>query len=265
MAAPTPTLAPTDTPTATATYTDTPTDTATATLIPSATLTATITQTPTITFTPSLTPNAQQAAQTSTAQARITPTAAPTLYAPRDNDVITLSQSVTFYPSTVTSSFTLPDSGGVELPANTVVKVVRSQAIPINGLIYSYVTLQSPVDGVSIQTGWAALAPAAQATVTAHIQGGVIVRKGPGQGYERVGIGLKDGERAIIIGQARYRNQIWYYIDPENPQSLSGWIYAGVKGLEINGNTSNVPPHAYPPEPTVTISPVPLDTATPIS
>ena len=215
------------------------------------TLMPTITLTLTSTYTPSLTPNAQQAAQTVTAQARITPTLTPTLYAPHDNDVITLSQPITFYPSTDTSSFTLPSSGGVELPANTVVKVIGSQSKPINGQIYSYVTLQGTVEGVTIQTGWtAALATAAQATVTAHLQGGVTIRKGPGQGYERVGIGLKDGERAIVLGQATYRNLLWYYIDPENPQSSSGWIYAGVKGLQIDGNTSNVPQRSYPPEPT---------------
>ncbi len=267
----TPTLTPTltSTATATATHTDTPTATATSsatpTSTPSATLTPTITQTPTSTYTPSLTPNAQQAAQTGTAQARITPTLTPTLYAPHDNDVITLSQPILFYPSTDARTFSQPASGGVELPANTVVKVISSQATPIDGLIYSYVTLQAKVEGLSAQSGWIALATAAQATVTAHIQGGVVIRKGPGQGYDRIGIGLKDGERAIILGQATYRKLLWYYVDPENSQSLPGWIYAGVKGLQIDGNTSNVPARSYPPEPTATASPVPLDTATPPS
>ena len=179
--------------------------------------------------------------------------------------MITLSQPVTFYPSTDAKTFKLPTSGGVELPANTVVKVISSQATPIDGLIYSYVTLQSKVEGVSAQTGWTALATAAQATVTAHIQGGVVIRKGPGQGYDRVGIGLKDGERAVILGQATYRKLLWYYIDPENSQSSPGWIYAGVKGLQIDGNTSNVPARTYPSEPTLTPSPVPLETPTPAS
>ncbi len=269
----TPTLTPTPsatathtaTPTVTATSSATPTNTATLTLTPSPTLTATITQTPTATYTPSLTANAQQAAQTSTAQARITPTAAPTLYAPHDNDVITLAKPVMFYPSTDTSSFSLPSSGGVELPANTVVKVVSSQPKAIDGLIYSYVTLQSKVDGVSAQTGWTALANAAQATVTAHIKGGISIRRGPSQLYDRAGIGLKDGEQATIIGQAIYRKQLWFYIDPVNPQSSPGWIYAGVKGLQIDGNTSNVPTRTYAPEPTITPSPIPSATETPVS
>ncbi len=265
----TPSLTPTLTPTATATatHTDTPTATATSSATPTNTPTITSTPsqtlTPTVTYTPSLTPNAQQAAQTGTAQARITPTLTPTLYAPRDNDVITLSQPVMFYPSSDAKTFSLPSSGGVELPANTIVKVVSSQSTPIDGLIYSYVTLQSKVEGASSDTGWTALASAAQATVTAHLQGGVIIRKGPGQGYERVGIGLKDGERAVILGQATYRKLLWYYVDPENPQSSPGWIYAGVKGLQIDGNTSNVPQRSYPLEPTATASPVPSETPTP--
>jgi len=259
---PTDTATSTDTPTATATSTDTPTDTATFTLTPSPTLTPTITQTPTQTDTPTRTPNAQQAAQTATALARITPTAVPTLYAPPDNAVITLSQPVTFYPSTDASGFSLPDSGGVQLPANTIVKVVSSQAKPIDGQIYSYVTLQSKVDGVSVQTGWMALASAAQATVTAHIKGGISVRKGPSQYYDRVGIGLKDGEQATILGQSFYHKQLWYYIDPVNPQSSPGWIYAGVKGLQVDGNTSNVPTRGYPPEPTMTATLVPSETPT---
>lgn len=212
-----------------------------------------------------MTPNAQQAAQTSTAQARITPTAVPTLYTPHDNDVITLAQPVLFYPSTDASRFSLPSSGGVELPANTVVKVVSSQPEPIDGLIYSYVTLQGTVEGVSSQTGWTALANAAQATVTAHIKGGISVRRGPSQLYDRVGIGLKDGEQATILGQATYRKQVWFYIDPINPQSSPGWIYAGVKGLQIDGNTSNVPSRGYPAEPTLTPTLIPTVTETPVS
>ncbi len=260
---PTATFTHTHTPTATATFTHTPTSTATLTSTPSATLTPTVTFTPTVTYTPSLTPNAQQAAQTATAKARITPTAAPTLYAPRNDDVITLSASVMFYPSSDGSSFTLPSSDGIELPANTVVKVISSQSTPIDGLIYSYVTLQSSVEGISSQTGWAALAPAAQATVTAHIQGGVAIRKGPGQVYERIGIGLKDGERGVVLGQATYRGQVWYYIDPENPQSSPGWIWSGVKGLVLEGNISNVPQKGFPPEPTATATPAPSETPTP--
>jgi serine/threonine protein phosphatase PrpC len=253
---PTATATDTNTPTATATFTDTPTNTPTLTYTPSPTLT------PTVTLTPSLTPNAQQAAQTATAKASITPTIAPTPYAPRDNDVITLSQSVTFYPSTDSSSFTLPESGGVELPADTVVKVISSQSTPIDGLIYSYVSLQTKVDGVSSDTGWAALAPAAQAMVTAHIQNGVTIRKGPSQLYERIGIGLKDGERAVVLGQATLHGQRWYYVDPENPQSSSGWIWSGVKGLELQGNISNVPQRNFLPEPTLTPTPVPTETPT---
>ncbi len=259
---PTATATYTDTPTATATFTDTPTNTPTLTPTPSPTFTPTNTLTPTLTFTPSSTPNPQQAAQTATAKARITPTAVPTLYAPHDDDVITLSTSVMFYPSTDSSSFKLPASGGVELPANTVVKVISSQSTPIDGLIYSYVTLQSKVEGVSSETGWTALAPAAQAVVTAHIQGGVAIRKGPGTVYERIGLGLKDGERAVVLGQATYRGQLWYYVDPENPQSLPGWIWSGVKGLVLEGNISNVPPKGFPPEPTATITPIPSETPT---
>jgi len=260
---PTDTATHTNTPTATATFTPTPTFTPTLTATRTPTRTPTVTNTPTATYTPSLTPNAQQAAQTATAKARITPTVVPTLYAPQKGDVITLSASVTFYPSTDGSSFTLPTSGGVDLPANTVVKVISSQNTPINGLIYSYVSLQSSVDGVSSQTGWAALAPAAQAIVTAHIQGGVAIRKGPGTVYERIGLGLKDGERGVVLGQATYRGQVWYYIDPENPQSLAGWIWSGVKGLEVQGNISNVPQKGFPPEPTATATPLPSETPTP--
>ncbi len=254
---PTATATDTNTPTATATFTDTPTNTPTSTSTPSPTLT------PTVTLTPSVTPNAQQAAQTATAKASITPTIPPTPYAPRDNDVITLSQSVTFYPSTDGTSFTRPSSGGVELPANTVVTVISSQATPIDGLIYSYVTLQSKVDGISSETGWAALAPAAQAIVTAHIQNGVTIRKGPSQLYERIGIGLKDGERAVVLGQATYHGQRWYYVDPENPQAASGWIWSGVKGLELQGNISNVPQRGFLPEPTLTPTPLPIPTESP--
>lgn len=260
---PTATFTHTHTPTATATFTHTPTSTPTLTSTPSPTLTPTVTFTPTVTYTPSLTPNAQQAAQTATAKARITPTVAPTLYAPQNNDVITLSASVMFYPSTDGSSFTLPSSGGVELPANTVVKVISNQSTPIDGLIYSYVTLQSSVEGVSAQTGWTALAPAAQAIVTAHIQGGVAIRKGPGTVYERIGLGLKDGERGVVLGQATYRGQLWYYIDPENPQSSPGWIWSAVKGLVLEGNISNVPQKGFPPEPTATATPIPSETPTP--
>jgi hypothetical protein len=260
---PTATFTHTHTPTATATFTHTATYTATLTSTPSATFTPTKTLTPTLTYTPSLTPNAQQAAQTATAKARITPTAVPTLYAPRNDDVITLSQNVMFYPSDDGNSFTLPASGGVELPADTVVKVISSQSTPIDGLIYSYVTLQSQVEGVTVQTGWAALAPAAQAIVIAHIQGGIAIRRGPGTVYERIGIGLKDGERGVILGQATYRGQRWYYIDPENPQSSPGWIWSGVKDLELQGNISNVPQKGFPAEPTATITPLPSETPTP--
>ncbi len=249
----------TTTPSLTSTLTFTPTATATFTDTPTATYIDTATSTSTLTYTPSLTPNAQQ---TATAKARITPTAAPTLYAPHDDDVITLSQAVTFYPSSDGSSFTLPSNGGVELPADVVVKVISSQSTPIDGLIYSYVTLQSKVEGVTAQTGWTALAPAAQATITAHILGGVSIRKGPGQVYERLGIGLKDGERGVILGQAIYRGQLWYYIDPENPQSSSGWIWSGVKGLVLEGNISNVPQKGFPAEPTPTATLPPSETPT---
>jgi hypothetical protein len=185
------------------------------------------------------------------------------LYAPHDDDVITLSQSVMFYPSSDDSGFTLPSSGGVELPANTIVKVISSQSTPIDGLIYSYVTLQSKVEGVTAQTGWTALAPAAQAIIIAHIQGGVAIRRGPGTVYERVGIGLKDGERGVVLGQATYRGQRWYFIDPENPQSSSGWIWSGVKDLELQGNLGSVPQKGFPAEPTATALPIPSETPTP--
>ncbi len=266
----TPSLTPTLTPTATATPTDTntptptDTDTPTATATPTATDTATLTLTPTntftptITYTPSATPNPAQAAQTATALALITP------FAPSDNAVITLSQPVMFYPSTDGKTFSVPASGGVELPANTLVKVISSQTKPIDGLIYSYVTVQTKIEGLASDTGWAALAPATQAIVIAHIKSGVVIRKGPAKIYEPTGIGLKDGERAVILGQVNYRGLLWYYVDPENTQAATGWIYSGVQTLEIQGNLDNVPVRTtFPAEPTLTPSPIPTLTETP--
>lgn len=176
--------------------------------------------------------------------------------------MITLSQSVTFYPSADSGSFSLPTSGGIELPANTVVTVVSSQLKPIDGLVYSYVTVQSKVEGLTSESGWAALAPAAQATVIAHIKNGVVIRKGPSKLYESTGVGLKDGERATILGKVNYGGLLWYYIDPDNTQAATGWIYSGVQNLEVQGNLDNVPVrNTFPPEPTKT--PLPTDTPSP--
>ncbi len=257
----TPTLTRTNTPTATATATNTPTATATATY------TATATATPTDTFTPTATLNPQQVEGTGTAFARITPSAVPTLYVPRLNDEITLSQPITFYPSTDSTQFSLPaDASGIDLPIGTVVKIMSNFAEPVDNLIYSYIIIEGDVEGVTKKAGWAALAPAAQAFVVAHLPSGVIIRKGPGQGYERVGLGLKDGERAVILGQVIYRKQLWYYVDPENPQSLAGWVYSGVKDLEVQGNLANVPVrNVFPVEPTAVptvATPVPIETNT---
>jgi len=100
--------------------------------------------------------------------------------------------------------------------------------------------------------------------VTAHIKGGISIRKGPGQVYDRIGPGLKDGERAAILGVASRLGRIWYYVDPENPGSSSGWIAADITGLQVEGDVNHLPPHPYPapPEPTATASPVPLETPT---
>lgn len=171
----------------------------------------------------------------------------PTLYAPQVDEVITLSQAVTFYPSRNGASFTLPESGGIELPPDTQVMVVSNLAQPIDNLIYSYVV----VEGETEQQGWVALAPAMQAYMVAHLPAGVIIRRGPGQAYERVGLGLKDGERALILGKVTYKGQLWYYVDPENAQSQVGWVYSGVRDLEVQGNLATVPVrNSFPVEPT---------------
>ncbi|MCA0456853.1 MAG: protein phosphatase 2C domain-containing protein [Chloroflexi bacterium] len=263
-ATPSPTDKPTAEPTATASVTPLPTrtlmptTTLNPTLItytpspsptPSETFTPTMTntKTATATFTPSATLSNQQVESTGTAFARITPSPTPTLFAPQVDEVITLSQAVMFYPSRNGASFTLPDSGGIELPPDTTVRVVSNLAQPIDSLIYSYVI----VEGETEQQGWAALAPAMQATMVAHLPAGVIIRRGPGQGYERVGVGLKDGERALILGKVTYKGQLWYYVDPENPQSQAGWVYSGVRDLELLGSVEAVPiRNTFPVEPT---------------
>ena len=263
-ATPSPTDEPTNEPTATASLTPLPTrtlmptTTLNPTLItytpspsptPSATFTPTVTntKTATATFTPSATLSNQQVESTGTAFARITPSPTPTVFAPQVDEVITLTQAVMFYPSRNGASFTLPDSGGIELPPDTRVRVVSNLAQPIDSLIYSYVI----VEGETEQQGWAALAPAMQAYMVAHLPTGVIIRRGPGQGYERVGVGLKDNERAVILGKVTYKGQLWYYVDPENPQSQAGWVYSGVRDLELLGNVDAVPVrNTFPTEPT---------------
>lgn len=234
---PSPTL--TITPSLTRTPSPTPSETFTPTM--------TLTRTATATFTPSATLSNQEVEATGTAFARITPSPAPTLYAPQPDEVITLSQAVMFYPSRNGASFTVPDSGGIELLPDTQVRVISNLAKPIDNLIYSYVI----VEGETEQQGWVALAPAMQAYMVAHLPAGVIIRRGPGQAYERVGLGLKDGERALILGKVNYKGQLWYYVDPENAQSQAGWVYSGVRDLEIQGNLAVVPiRNTFPVEPT---------------
>lgn len=260
----TPTDEPTFAPTLLPTNTLAPTTTINPTLItytPSPTFTRTPTRTPlpTATATPSRTPDAAQMAATGTAFARITPTRTPTLYAPAQDEVLVLARSVQFYPSTDANRFDLPQSGGVELPALTRVRVLGNHSQPIDNLIYSFIE----VDGDTGETGWAALAPAVQPFIVAHLQSGVIIRKGPGQGYERAGLGLKDGERAIILGKVTYKGQLWYYVDPENPQSQAGWVYSGVTDLEVQGSLANVPVrNQFPVEPTPLPTTTPAETAT---
>jgi len=221
----------------------------------------------TSTFTPTSTPTATltlnpDAAASATAFASITPTPVPTLYAPPPESVITLSEPVQLYPSTDSSTFSLPtDIKPVELPVDAVVKVQGNLSESVDGLIYSFVTLQSKVEGVTAQTGWAALAPAAQVFVVSHLSSGVVIRKGPNRSYDAIGKGLKDKERAVVLGKATYRGELWYYVDPENPTSLPGWICSSVQNLDVQGNLKNVPiRNTFVPLPTPTVSALPATT-----
>jgi hypothetical protein len=209
--------------------------------------------------TPTLNPDA---AATATALASITPTPVPTLYAPQPQAVITLSHPVQFYPSTDSSMFSLPtDIKPVELPVDTVVTVQSNLSDPIDGQIYSYIAIKGK-DGAADQSGWAAIGSAGQVFVVSHLASGVVIRKGPNRGYDAIGKGLKDKERAVVLGKASYLGQLWYYVDPENPASLPGWIYSGVQNLEVQGNPKNVPVrNSFTPLPTPTVNPVPATTA----
>jgi serine/threonine protein phosphatase PrpC len=244
------------TPSPTFTITPSPTVTPIPSKTPSPTPTSTSTHTSTPTATLTLNP---AAAASATALASITPTPVPTLYAPQPKDVITLSQPVQFYPSTDSSTFSLPtDIKPVELPVDTVVTVQNNLSAPLDGLIYSYISVKGTDTD---QIGWAAIGSAGQVFVVSHLSSGVVIRKGPNRGYDTIGKGLKDKERAVVLGKTTYRGEIWYYIDPENPALLPGWIYSGVQNLEVQGNLKNVPTrNNFAPLPTPTVSPLPATT-----
>jgi len=166
---------------------------------------------------------------------------------------------VTFYPSTDSSTFSLPtDIKPVVLPVDTVVTIQNNLSEPIDGQIYSYVVVKGQD---ADQTGWAAIGRAGQVFVVSHLASGVVIRKGPNRAYDAIGKGLKNNESAVVLGKTNYLGQMWYYVDPENPTSLPGWIYSGVQNLDLQGNLKNVPVrNNYTPLPTPTLSAEPATT-----